>query len=384
MDEKISLKALEDYSDDYASKVTASFFSAKEKITGPEILNLTDVHQINLFIVRELLHVWKHESQKLRSPFFDYSPPAVAEALTKFQNLLSNHISISRENFQPLLKKAVHQALFLILDPYDFYSETLDNGTGGQLRVEDLRNDIKYVKINCTPLENLLKSIEEKKLSSISGNEAFALLDRILEEVNFTPEDIDEYILKFSAITPLDIEKLYDRKVIVATPPGITEPVKEEPVISEPVKIIEPVRANKYKITEVLKDVPEKKEPAKVEVKQPPQPDVKTEPVKKEEEKKPPVVSLSDHLSRGTQTTLADNFQKRKKIKDTLTINQKFMFTKILFNGDFELFSAAIDRLDDLDNINQANSYLANNYGEWNKESEEYQEFIEMVQNRFA
>jgi hypothetical protein len=384
MDEKISLKALEDYSDDYASKVTASFFSAKEKISGPEILKLTDVHQINLFVIRELLHVWKYESHKLRSPFFDYSAPAVADALTKFQNLLSNHISISRENFQPLLKKAVHQALFLILDPYDFYSETLDNGTGGQLRVEDLRNDIKYVKINCTPLENLLKSIEEKKLSSISGNEAFALLDRILEEVNFTPEDIDEYIAKFSTITPLDIEKLYDRKVIVVTPPVKTEQIMEQPVISGPARITEPVKANTYKMAEAPKVEPEKKEPVKIEEKQPPQQVVKTEPEKKEEEKKPQAVSLSDHLSRGTQTTLADNFQKRKKIKETLTINQKFMFTKILFNGDFELFSAAIDRLDDLDNINQANSYLANNYGEWNKDSEEYQEFIEMVQNRFA
>ena len=54
MDEKISLKALEDYSDDYASKVTASFFSTKEKITGPEILKLCDIQQVNLFVIREI------------------------------------------------------------------------------------------------------------------------------------------------------------------------------------------------------------------------------------------------------------------------------------------------------------------------------------------
>jgi predicted nucleotidyltransferase len=86
----------------------------------------------------------------------------------------------------------------------------------------------------------------------------------------------------------------------------------------------------------------------------------------------------------GPPTTLAEGFQKVKKIKDALTINQKFMFTKILFNGDFELFSNAIDRLDDLDNLNQANSYLSNNFGEWNKDSEEYQEFMDMVQKRFG
>ncbi len=347
MDEKISLKALEDYSDDYASKVTASFFSTKEKITGPEILKVCSVAQINLFIIRELLHVWKLESQKLRSPFFDYASEPVAEALSKFQNLLSNHISISKENFQPLLKKAVHQTLYLIMDPYDFYSDTLDNGAGGTVKVEELKGEIKYVKINRTPLEKLLLALEEKKLHSISGNEAFALLDRILEEVNFTPEDIEEYVTQFSAVVPLVPEDFYEPKVV--------PPAKITPPPAEPMPKAEAVKA----------------EPAKVEAEAP---------------KKPAIAqtTLYDQFSKGTQNTVAENFQKKKKIKETLTINQKFMFTKILFNGDFELFSNAIDRLDDLDNLTQAKSYLTNNYSEWNAESEEYQEFMEMVERRFA
>ncbi len=349
MDEKISIKALEDYSDDYASKVAASFFSSKERITGAEILKLCDIQQINLFVIRELLHAWRHESQKLRSPFFDYSAPPVAEALAKFQILLSNHISISKESFQPLLKKAVTQTLYLILDPYDFYSDTLDNGAGGHIKVGELRNDIKYVKINKTPLEKLLQTLEEKKLSSISGNEAFALLDRILEEVNFTPEEIEEYIAQFSMVIPLSLDAFYDHKVSDIAP---VRTVKEEPV---------------------------KKESSKVEA-------VKIASEKKEEEKKAPVTqtTLYDQFSKGQQTTLADDFQKRKKIKDSLTINQKFMFTKILFSGDFELFSTAIDQLDELEDLVQAKSYLANNYSGWSTDSEEYLEFMEMVEKRFA
>jgi hypothetical protein len=351
MDEKISLKALEDYSDDYASKVTASFFSAKEKITGPEILKICDIHQVNLFVIRELLHAWKLESQRLRSPFFDYSAPAVVEALTKFQNLLSNTISISRENFQPLLKKAVHQTLYLILDPYDFYADTLDSGTGGSVKVDDLKSDIKYVKINRTPMEKLLLTLEERKLTTLSGNEAFALLDRILEEVNFTPEDIEAYVIQFSAVLPLHPESFYEKKPSIA--PTVVES-KNQPVVRKP---------------EALKP-----EPAKPEV-------TKTDVPKKTSVAQ---TTLYDQFPKGTSNTLADNFQKKKKIKETLTINQKFMFTKILFNGDFELFSTAIERLDELENLGQATSFLANNYGEWNKETEEYQEFIEMVERRFA
>ncbi|HBK88856.1 MAG: hypothetical protein U0289_02800 [Cyclobacteriaceae bacterium] len=349
MDEKISFKALDDYSDDYASKVVASFFSTKDKITGPEILKLCDIHQINLFVLSELLHAWKLESQRLRSPFFDYTAPEVAEALAKFLNLLSNHIAISRESFQPLLKKAVRQTLYLLLDPYDFYADKLDNGAGGAVRAEELKADIKYIKINRIPLERLLATMEEKKMTSISGNEAFALLDRILEEVNFTPEDLENYISAFSTVVPVDMHAFYESK---------SEPV------NKPVEV-----------------AVQKPEPIKT-----PTPVVKAPEPQKPEPPKPAVVqtTLYDQLQKGPQTTVADNFQIKKKIKESLTINQKFMFTKILFNGDFELFSAAVERLDELDNLAQAKTYLQNNYGEWDVAGEEYQEFMEILERRFA
>lgn len=372
MDEKISLKALEDYSDDYASKVTASFFSSKDKITGPEILKLSEIQQINLFVIRELLQAWKLENQKLRSPYFDYTATPVAEALKHFQNLLSNHIAISRENFQPLLKKAVAQTLSMILNPYDFYSETLV-GQGHNLKVEELRNTVKYIRINRTPLERLLKDLEEKKITSIAGNEAFAMLDHILEEVNFNPEDVDGYLAKFSIVVPLQLENLYEgRKASTAQPeaPAATDVQKSEmaPPKAEPAPPAVPTPAvNKPKVV-----VPEPNVP---------KPDSKSEAEPKKST--PAQIPLYDQQP-GKGTTLAENFQKRKKIKDSLTINQKFMFTKILFNGDFELFSAAVERLDDLDNLSQAKNYLSNNYGEWNPESEEYQEFMEMVERRFA
>ena len=60
------------------------------------------------------------------------------------------------------------------------------------------------------------------------------------------------------------------------------------------------------------------------------------------------------------------------------------MFTKMLFKGDFEIFSQAVEKLDRLDNINQAMKYFDENYPEWDKESEEYEEFIELVEKRFA
>lgn len=325
MDERLSLKAVEDYSEDFASKVTASFFSKKDKISGPEILKLSSVHQVNLFVVRELLRAWQHEGQKLRSPYFDYTAPEVKEALEKFQNLLSNHILINRENFQPLLRKAVSQTLFLIIDPYDFFSDILDRQgslptgqAGSHVRTADLKNDIRYLKINKAPLERLVQRMDEKKLDLIAGKEAFGLLDQILEEVSFTPEDIDKYIPEFSRVVPLKLDNLYEKKEVIVV----------------------------------------KKEKA-------PEPQPQPQPV-------------------AAKPTIAEKFQKISSIKDSLTINQKFMFTKMLFKGDFEIFSQAIEKLDRLDNLNQAMKYFDDSYPEWDKESEEYEEFFELVQKRFA
>ncbi|MBL7850305.1 MAG: hypothetical protein JNN04_05335 [Cyclobacteriaceae bacterium] len=386
MDEKISVKALEDYSDDYASKVAASFFSQKDKISGPEILQLCDIQQINLFVIRELLKAWKHETQKLRSPYFDYTAPQVAEALTKFHNLLSNHIAISRENFQPLLKKAVSQTLYLVLNPYDFYSVTLTN-QGDPIRLDELRNEIKYIRINRVPLDRLLADLEQKKKQTIPGNEAFASLDHILEEVNFTPEDVEEHLAKFSSVVPLTLESLYEQleepspSVIPPAPPVEQEAVPAPPA-EQKEKPAPPIEQKEKPAPppEVKGKAASPVEPVAPPAKPSPAPE---SPAKPEGKKTASQIPLYDQQP-GKGTTLAENFQKRRKIKDSLTINQKFMFTKILFNGDFELFSAAVERLDELDNLNQAKNYLSNNYGEWNPESEEYQEFMEIVERRFS
>jgi hypothetical protein len=312
MEDKINIKAVAKYSEAFAAKISEAYFSSKGKINGLDILNLCQIRQVNLFVLRDLKKTWHQESQKLKSHYFDYETQEVKEALTQFQNVLSNHISISKENFFPFLTRAVHQTILLALDPYDFYSNTLDRGSQTHLKVAELKNEIKYLKINGQPLEQLVKQLEEKKLEIISGNEAFALLDHILEEVNFQPEDVDAYLSQFSLVIPTSVEMLYESAI-------------------------------------EKKSIP-----------------VKLQPVSKETK------------------TIVEGFQKIQSIKEILTINQKFMFTKILFSGDFDLFSQAIDQLDNFDSLKQAKNYIDTNFTLWNKESEEYEEFFELVVKRFS
>jgi hypothetical protein len=323
MDEKISPQAIELYSEEYAAKLAARFFDKKERIAGSEILALCEIKQVNLFVIRDLMHVWTHEAEKLKSPYFDYQAQEVKEVLAQFQNTLSNHISIDKSEFLPLLESAVAKTIHLILAPYDFYSDTLDRHGKGYLKTETLRNEVKYLKINKAPLEKLVMKLEERRSERITGNEAFGLLDHILEEVNFTPEEVEGYINQFSQLVPLRVERLYDQKPIAKT------------------------------------NEPRKPEKAKI---------------------------FTDAAPKELKPTLADNLarQKLSKLKDSLTINQKFMFTKILFKGDFEIFAEAVDRIDSLETLNHALAYIDENYPEWDRESEEYEEFVEVLGKRFS
>ena len=357
MDEKISLEAIARYGHSYADNVLKGFFSSKDKITGPEILSLCNVHQVNLFVISELFKTWKEETQKQKSAYFDYDHPEVKDALSTFMSVLSNHISIDKAHFSPLLKKAVSQTLLVIFDPYDFFS-MLISGKSNKLELAPFKEEIKYLKINRAPLERMLAKLEEKTISAIPGNEAFAVLDQILEEVNFTPEDLDPYISKFSSVVPLDPATFY----LKVAEPLSPAPPENKVVRQEQVNTL--VQENKI-TTQENNIVFEQKRIVIQENKI-------TEP------------TINDRVNQSKQPAVLDGFQKISKIKDSLTINQKFMFTKVLFYGDFESFSRAIDELDQLSDMNEALNYLERHSSAWDRDSKEFHEFMEMVEKRFS
>jgi hypothetical protein len=322
MDEKISTKAINEYSQAYAAKLADQFFAKKQQISGVEILSLCDVKQVNLFVIQELMNIWTHETEKIKSPFFDYETSEVKAALIQFQNVLSNHISVGRTAFQPLLQSSIAKAIQVIIAPYDFYSETLESYGKGYLKTEVLRKELKYLKINKAPLENLLAKLEDRKSELITGNEAFALLDHILEEVNFTPEDLDQYVSQFSKLLPLKVDSFFEPKSPSATP---------EQKLAVQAKAFSELP---FFEKEVKSFVPPKPRP--------------------------------------------------NRFRDSLTINQKFMFTKILFKGDFEIFSGEIEKIEALPSLNHVLAYLGERYPAWDRESEEYEEFLEVLQKRFS
>jgi hypothetical protein len=319
MTEKLDPTAVERYSEACAEKMLARAFASRRELPGKDLLTLTPVPQVNLFVLRELLEIWEGEAQRLRSPYFNYEAAEVKESLRNFMNTLSNNIAVAKDALLPLTRKAITRTLLLILNPYDFYSSLI--GSSGA-RSEALRNELKYIRINPAPLQRLAQDAGQRG-AALSGKEALAALDRILEEVAFSPEDVEPHLNQFNSIHPLDL-KLFYRVVREKRP-------KEAPVPKAP-------------------------EPAKAAAPLPDRP------------------------------TLADTYQRKRvqTIRDSLSINQKFMFTKVLFDGDFEAFNNAITSLDACESLESANQLLEKSYPGWNKEAEEYLEFVEILSIRFA
>jgi TorA maturation chaperone TorD len=198
-----------------------------------------------------------------------------------------------------------------VLNPYDFFSRLI-TGNNNVLEVDRFKEDLKYLKLNKAPLLRLSQILQERKTESISGNEAFAILDKILEELNFSPEDIEPLLEQLSKAEPVTIDYFFEQK-------------KNKPT-SAPVPKATAAKENK---------------------------------------------------------TLADEFQKITSLKEKLTINQKFMFTKALFQGDFEKFTDVIQHIDTQNEYTSAMQFLEQYLNDWDQESEEFHEFMELIEKRF-
>jgi hypothetical protein len=325
MEEKLNWKAIDGYSLSFSGKLIEKFFAAKQHISGREILQLSPVKQVNFFIIDELLLAWKDAAEKSRSPYFDFNAEEVKESYQHFLNVLSNNILIGQGHFAPLLKNAVTNTLLLVFAPYDFFSLYIKDKE--VIAIEQLEERLKYIKINNAPLQGLLGAMKTGNHKKLSGTDAFKILDRMIQDLNFIPEDFETYTSQFSQVLPLNHESFYTSSATI----------KASPTKSSTPPAPTSVKAEKHSYQE-----PEKE-------------------------------------------TLADNFQRVKitKIKESLSINQRFMFVNVLFKGDAEKFGKSIEFIDSCADRSVAFRFITENFSDWDKESEEYLEFMELLEKRF-
>lgn len=98
---------------------------------------------------------------------------------------------------------------------------------------------------------------------------------------------------------------------------------------------------------------------------------------------------LNEKLQSKEKQTLADKLAKSggKSIMKMLTLNQRFMFVNELFEGNQNQFLSAVEQIDGMESYKEATSHVKKSFADkydWDMETEEVQEFMELVEKRFG
>ena len=323
---------LEKYCSDFTEKIITNSFPKNRKITGEEILSFSPVKQLNLFIIKNLLIEWQREIEKLKSPYFNFESEEVKSAMKDFGNTLSRNISISEEDFKPLVYQSTWETITLLTTPYEFYIGIANLAIEKNYTIPELQSIQKYIKHNQFIYTEFLKEITSESYSP----EAYpAVVEGVMKHTDQTPEDPEPFFKLLSGVLPFD-------QTILNEEEQIAEP-EEEKIASEPTPVID-----------LYSD--ESKEGG----------------------------TLNDRLMNDSKS-LADVHQEQKinDIRSSLNLNQKFMFINGLFDGDENRFNSTLDKIEGLSSLEEAKSILQKDFG-WDDSQEEVFEFYELLAKRLA
>lgn len=368
---QINSNYLENYSRDYAHLVCEKFFSGRQFITGQDIIQLTSSTQVNFFIIKRLFELWQEELAKLKSsPYFDYRDIAVHDALTQFMNVLSRRIKVERSNLEPLVKSAVAQAIQVATDPVSFYQKEINKAPPGKIN-DYLRENKKYYKWHDKVVSFLIDKTgfghdSDSYLRAIAAN--YQVVKDSLESVNLL-------------LATLGDVKAFDSDLYLGVDEADSIPE------NEPVVHVEAADGSFFD---------------SVEMETPVRRVTQTASAPKEEEKvvssyvTVEKVSISSSGNQLNATRLKAHFATESyrgmkgivgELSESLALNQRFMFTKELFDGNADLLRHALKSIDEAGNFDSAvdliNTRFVSELG-WETDSEPVREFMQLVYRKYS
>lgn len=365
---QINSNYLEKYAKDYAAKVCDKFFSSRQFMTGQDIVQLTNSIQVNFFVIKRLFELWQDELGKLKSnPFFDYRDVAVHEALTQFMNVLSRRIKVERSHLQPLLESAVVQSIVLATDPVGYYQSEVSKAPSGKVN-EYLRENRKYYKWHDKAITFLIDKAgfghdDSAYTKAISAN--YQVIKDSLESVNLL-------LATFGEISPFNLDAYLEQDVDEKRP---SESLSESETKASFFEQIEEKTTSSQK--EVSESVVVEKEQVQTAVETPP---IKSFNTSGELDSKGLKAKFAAETYKGMKGPIGE-------LSESLAINQRFMFTKVLFDGNADLLRHALKSIDGSQSFDEAINLINTRYVSelgWDTDSEAVHEFLQLTYRRFA
>ncbi|MBY0427456.1 MAG: hypothetical protein K2Q22_17605, partial [Cytophagales bacterium] len=325
MEHQINFITLNTYAEKLARKYSDAYFSSSiTSVSGSQILKFTKIELVDLFTIKILFEKWKAETDAIKSPYFNYSSEEVKEALAIFMAVLSKNIQVNKEHFLPLLTEAITHSLYFILAPLGYLKEfVLDPQKN--ISNEDLKDLQKYFKVHKTLINGIFTQL---MVSNPSDSKRLEMADKIYKDYEEKADNAEHLLAMFADVIPVKINDL---------------------VISE------------EKFTELKSEIKPMSEPL-------------------------PEISLEDLTP--PSESLAEKNKKNKILdfKSALSINQRYMFVKELFQNKQDQFDEALSSIENCLNYEEAINLLIERYGEannWDTDKEEVAELFELISKKF-
>lgn len=335
-DTQINIIELDQYSKALSKKLVDYFFIDHSYIEGKEILQFSDIRQINLMILKKLFDRWQTETARLRSPYFDYEHPEAIKAMQAFVNVLSHHIRVHKNDFAPLVSEAVSESLLLVLDPSYFFGKEFNRADKKVWSLAYLKEQLKYIFFNRSLYKSFVEKLDNNNLEELTSKEAAGVFDEIFRQNQYMVEPMTANVQAFSDILPLDLDKLFGQ----SSTPEVTFELDPKP--------------------------------------------------QKLESEDPVPLMLNDLLAPTNEQplTLLDKFSEAKidNIRNAISVNQKFQYINKLFMGNSLVFNEALDKLEECSLHQEALLYIQQEFAEkfaWDAASDDVKSFYELLERRF-
>lgn len=347
MSDKINSDYSESYSQLFVKTVCEGYFGTKKYMDGQEIIRLTSSNQVNLMVIKTIFGAWQDELEKLKSnPFFDYRDLAVKEVLKEFMNVLSRAIRIERTDFEPILRQAVKDSILLAVDPVVYFEQEIIKSRPEQAP-NYFKESKKYIKWHPSILDIL---IEKAGLGASSGELKRALSENY-DYLKNQLDPADSLLSPLDQVLPINYEELFISENIPAEEPKAPERELVQEAEEEQIEKDEFPDKPQHQPAEGSKAIDPALAWAKFE-------------------------SEEYSYMKGSIGDLSEN----------VGINQRFMFTKVLFEGNHDLMMRALKSVDQSDNFVDAIEMLNQRYVaelNWDIDSEEVGEFIQLIFRKF-
>jgi hypothetical protein len=189
-------------------KIGAETFMGKNTVGGSQILDVTPIKQVNMFIIRALYDRWQKEVNNLRSPYFDYENPEVKVALKEFMNLLSKHISVRQPEFEQLLLTALDQTLQLVFTPALFFQREVETLTRPTVHLAPLKEFGRYLVINKILLSDVIEDMESRQLTEMYAGELMRHFHKAIHDNSLRLFQPEELVEQLNNLEPVSIAEL--------------------------------------------------------------------------------------------------------------------------------------------------------------------------------